>query len=274
MYYITILAIGGALSLFANDSITANYHGYLSVAQKAAEDPSIFETFRSFPEYRCALEITDGETFAEYIRFSLPKLGPYIEKCRELDAIGNPSLSDYPELGLFSATTLRYIFHADQILKYFNLPAEATIVEIGAGFGGQAHILQTLHSCRNYYIYDLPPVEALISTMMQTLDWPNVHCLPIDDPFPEESIDLLISNYAYSECDREMQLKYFENVIKKSKRGYMIYNKIAITDYGIDSMPLSEFVELLKKNGYKPRTYKEFFAGAGNFLILWDKGTR
>ena len=106
---------------------------------------------------------------------------------------------------------------------------------------------------------------------MLSLDRKNVYCLPIDEELPEEEIDLFISNYAYSECDREMQLSYFDRVIKKSKRGYMIYNQIAITDYGMDSISISEFLSLLKKQGIKPRVYKEFFAGAGNSLIIWDK---
>ena len=106
--------------------------------------------------------------------------------------------------------------------------------------------------------------------MMRALNWQNVICLPIDETLPEEKIDLLISNYAYSECDREMQLGYFERVIKKADRGYMIYNQIA-AGYGIDSISISEFVDLLKNNGFKPRVYKEFFQGAGNSLILWDK---
>lgn len=267
---VVLLPLTSICSLLANDSITANYGGYLAIAQEASENSSVFEKFRTFPEYRCALEIDDGETFAQYIRFKLSKLGPFLEECRKLDNIGGPPLTNYQDLGFFSPTTLRYIFHADQILKYFNLPDNATIVEIGAGFGGQAHVLQKFHSCVKYYIYDLPQVEALISTMMNRLNWKNVCCLQLNESLPEERVDLLISNYAYSECDREMQLGYFDRVIKKADRGYMIYNQIA-AGYGIDSLSISEFIDLLKKNGFRPRVYKEFFAGAGNSLILWDK---
>ncbi len=267
---IVLFTLSNICSLLANDSITANYGGYLAIAQEASKNPSIFEKFRTFPEYRCALEIDEGETFAQYIRFKLFKLGPYLEECRKLDSIGSPPLTNYQELGDFTPTTLRYIFHADQILKYFNLPDNATVVEIGAGFGGQAHVLQTLHSCIKYYIFDLPEVEALISVMMNRLNWRNVCCLQLNEILPEEKVDLLISNYAYSECDREMQLSYFDRVIKKADRGYMIYNQIA-AGYGIDSISISEFINLLKQNGFRPRVYKEFFAGAGNSLILWDK---
>ncbi len=38
-------------SLLAVDSIKANYGGYLAIAQAAADDPSIFEQFRTFGDY-------------------------------------------------------------------------------------------------------------------------------------------------------------------------------------------------------------------------------
>jgi len=267
---LVVFVLLGCATLSAQDSITANYTGYRSIAQQASEDPAVFKIFRTFPQYRIALEIDDGEMFAKYIEYKASKLDKYLEKCQRLDVLGSPPLTDYEGLGKFTATTLRYIFHADQILNHFKLPEGAIIVEIGAGFGGQSHVLQTLHPCSKYYIYDLPEPEALISTVVSALGWDNVQCLPINAPLPEERVDLLISNYAYSECDREMQLSYFERAIKKADRGYMIYNQIA-SGYGIDSISIAEFVDLLKKNGFKPRVSKELFAGAGNSLILWNK---
>ncbi len=267
----SILLLTYGSMAFAKDSITANYHGYVSIADQASKDEATFAIFRTYPQYRTALEIDNGEPYADYISYRASVLGKHMQEFRKLDDIGAPPVQEYRNLGSFSATTLRYIFHADQILKYFSLPQNPIVAEIGAGFGGQSHILQVMHPCQCYYIYDLPQVEALINRVMLSLDRKNVYCLPIDEELPEEEIDLFISNYAYSECDREMQLSYFDRVIKKSKRGYMIYNQIAITDYGMDSISISEFLSLLKKQGIKPRVYKEFFAGAGNSLIIWDK---
>jgi hypothetical protein len=269
LYSLFFLAL--TLSLQAKTSITGNYGGYRAICQKAAEDTYYFENFRALGEYRCALEIEDGATFAQYIQNRGGLLLEKLEAFRKLDSLGSPLLTSYESLGLFSATTLRYIFHADQIRKYFSLPAQAKVAEIGAGFGGQCYILQQLQSCSDYYIYDLPEVEALIGRMVTTLGLSNVHCMPIDALLPEEKIDLVISNYAYSECDREMQLEYFERIIKKAERGYLIYNQISRTDYGLDSLTPAEFVDLLKKSGATPRMRSELFAGAGNLLITWDK---
>ena len=265
------LVISWFSTLGSIDSITANYVGYKETCKNAVQDPSTFDNFRSIGAYRSALEIDNGDVYAQYLRSCWKKLGMHLEQFRKLDQIGNPILESYSDLGEISATTLRYIFHADQILKYFKLPMGAKIVEIGAGFGGQSYILQCLHPCSQYYIYDLSEVEALIDKMMSTLDVHTVRCMPLHDALPEEKFDLLISNYAYSECDREMQLDYFERIVKKADRGYIVYNQIALTDYGMDSLSLDEFLGLLKQSGCRPKVYKEFFAGAGNSLILWDK---
>ena len=44
---------------------------------------------------------------------------------------------------------------------------------------------------------------------------------------PEElkDIDLLISNYAYSELGENLQDMYYNNIVKNSKKVYMILNK-------------------------------------------------
>ncbi len=273
MFYsvICLLSVVVCVLGFSRESITGFYAGYLEVCRKAAEDSFFLENFRSMTPYRIAFEIDEGEPFAQYIRNRWKYLQGDLEDFRMLDKMGNAPTENYEGLGLFSATTLRYIFHADQIKIHLNLPQGAKIVEIGAGFGGQAYVLRKFCPFSKYYIYDLPEVEELIAKVMTVLGVQNVHCLPIEVDLPEEKIDLFISNYAFSECDREMQLHYFEKVIKKAQRGYMIYNQLATIDCGVDSIPLGEFVSLLKEIGCKPKVFSEFFSGAGNSVILWDK---
>jgi hypothetical protein len=65
-------------------------------------------------------------------------------------------------------------------------------------------------------------------------------------------------------------MSYFDRVIKKADRGYIVYNDIS-SGYGLESMSVQEFVGLLKEQGIRPRTHKEFFAGAGNVLVIWDR---
>jgi len=42
---------------------------------------------------------------------------------------------------------------------------------------------------------------------------------------PIKDVDLVISNYAYSELNLDLQNAYYENVIKNAKRVYMILNR-------------------------------------------------
>ena len=97
-----------------------------------------------------------------------------------------------------------------------------------------------------------------------------MHCLPVAETLPEDQIDLFISNYAYSECDRDTQMDYFDRLIKKSKRGYVIYNQLS-GYYPINSLSAREFFDLLEKNGLHPQADRELIRTFdNNVLIVWD----
>ncbi len=197
-----------------------------------------------------------------------------LKKFKLLEHVGNPPLTYYPFIGNFSATTLRYIAIANEISKHFDLPENAKVLEIGAGFGGQSFILSQLFPLAHYYIYDLPEASALIEKVMDTLGVYNVTCMPLDLDLPEENVDLFISNYAYSECDRAVQMDYLERLISKADRGYMIYNHVSHY-YSVYSMSHLEFVDLLQKNGIKAEIRRETIPTfESNYLIIWDKTKR
>lgn len=254
------------------ESITGLDEPYLTICLKAASTPYYFQNFRSLPEYTHAVEISNGKPFAEYLldqasERTWAKLGSF----KRLESFGNPRTAYYPNLGNFSATTLRYILIADEINKFFSLPEGAKIVEIGGGFGGQSYILSQVASIDTYYIYDLPEPRALIEKMMGALAVNHVICLPTDAEVPEEHIDLLISNYSFSECDKDVQMDYFERALKKADRGYMIYNQTSHL-YGLTSLSPFEFIRLLEKNGIHPKVLSETIPTfESNLLIIWDK---
>jgi hypothetical protein len=259
-------------SMGAAESITGWDITYREMCLKAATDPWYFQNFRSLSDYAHALEIGKGGEFADLLlKTASQKTMSKLPALQHLEEFGNPPTSYYPGVGTFSGTTLRYIVIADQIGRLFSLPDDAKIAEIGAGFGGQSYVISQLQTCSNYYIYDLPEVEALIEKMAEALPIDNVVCLPLDTPLPEESIDLVISNYAFSECGRETQLEYIEKVILKSKRGYLIYNQIAERVYGLDYLTPVEFINLLKNNGIHAKVYSEpVMTDVDNLLIVWD----
>lgn len=253
-------------------SISEDDGTYRNICLKAAEDLSCFQSFRSIDDYTHVVEVGGGGNFADYLNknASDETVLKYAD-FEKLDVIGNPRTGYYPGIGNFSGTTLRYIVVADQIKEKFLLPDNALIAEIGAGFGGQCYILSQLQEFQKYYMYDLPEVEALIEKTMDVLQVENTVCLPMECDIPEESIDLVISNYAFSECTRATQLDYFEKVIKKSKRGYVIYNQILTRVFGRDHLSPSEFVRLLEQCGKNPKVCSEPVAtDVDNLLIIWD----
>jgi hypothetical protein len=253
-------------------SITGQDMSYRDICQKAAHDPIYFQNFRSITAYMRAIGVPDPKPFARYIETQASQeIREKLNDFNQLEKIGLPNTQYFSGIGTFSFGTLRYIVIADQIKKMFKLPECPKIVEIGAGFGGQCYIFSRLSPKFTYYIYDLPEVEALIQKVIQALETNNVFYLPISSELPE-NVDLLISNYAFSECDRNMQLEYFEKVIKKAKRGFMIYNQTPKHIFGVESLSPSEFIGLLEKNQMNPKVEKEPISTfKNNLLITWEK---
>lgn len=253
----------------AQKSVTGNSSPYREVCRNAAIDDAIFQNFRSIKAYFDAVECGQGGDFAQYIKKNATsKTLSKISAFRRLDLLGNPVRNDIPGFGRFSGTTLRYVLFADHISRLFSLPENYTVAEIGAGFGGQAYVLSQLLPYSQYYIYDLPEAEMLIDRMMNALTVNNVVCMDQFEELPVDSIDLFISNYALTECDRETQVDYFNRVVVKAKRGYILFNDTNIFDH----LSLSEFIELFQAHGINPKIHPEpVFSYTGNVLITWDK---
>ncbi|MBX3718321.1 MAG: putative sugar O-methyltransferase [Parachlamydiales bacterium] len=270
--WIAFLILCAGVQLEAMESITGSDSTYLDMCEKAAADPYYFQHFRGTPEYSHAVEIFNGHPFAEKILNGDIEVISLIGEFRRLDMIGSPAITRYAGIGPFSATTLRYIVVGEHIRQLFHLPSDAKIVEIGGGFGGQCFILSVLQGFSRYFIYDLPPVNQLIKKSLAELSVSNAVCLAADSSLPEDRVDLLISNYAFSECSRETQLDYFERVIKKADRGYIIYNQISKPYFGIDSLTPWEFFELLDEAGMNPSVCEEQISThSDNILFTWDR---
>ena len=248
-------------------SISGDSLSYREVCQQAILEDTVFDQFRSITSYASIVECGCGGDFVRYLeRNETINILIHMTEFSELDLYGNPALFTIPGWGTFSSTTLRYVLVADHISRLFDLPSDYSVAEIGAGFGGQAFILSKLQPFRQYYIYDLPEAEKLIYKIHQNLNVFGVECLCLEQELPLESVDLVISNYALSECDRKTQFSYFERVISKSKRGYMIFNDINSYDH----LFRNELLILFDSYGIKPTIHPEpVCTYTGNFLITW-----
>jgi putative sugar O-methyltransferase len=165
-----------------------------------------------------------------------------LDSFKENDLIGSPVLSEYPNFGKISPSTIRYIKQSTDIFSKFN--DVKSIVEVGGGYGGLAKILHSVIKYKKYTLIDFQECNALsekyLNNFLEVLEKINfLNCL--DYNF-SENYDLFISNYAVSETPLNVQKKYYDDVISRAKYLYITYNNL----HGVDSSYV-EFLNMLNE---------------------------
>jgi hypothetical protein len=207
---------------------------YLVVCKGASEKEEIFNKFKSTPEYCDVLEHVNEWLGGEYIKFikeHYPKLldPELVEKFKGNDKYGGPTTFTYPETGSISPTTLRYM----KVLGDLETQIDGLksldgldIVEIGCGYGGQCRIISEKCDFKSYTFIDLPVVIDLIEKCIKQkpglIDKCRFVRVGIDSM--EVKGDLVISNYAFSECDVDVRKNYINTILNKCTRGYLTIN--------------------------------------------------
>lgn len=271
-FYFFFLAIA-AIFAETTSSITDSNSDYKKLCLLAANTEKAFSTFKRQPVYQDVVEITNydvGYLFAKKISSQHRDLLEYLPLFNKNDLYGSPVTHEYPELGRFSPATLRYISVVGDILTHFSFSEPPKVVEIGVGYGGQCFILSSVLPCQQYTLIDLPTVLPLAKKYLSLLNVENVDfVVPSNIPVSEE-YDLFISNYAFSEMSREVQLMYFHKVIQHSKRGYVLFNHISHY-FKINSLSLTEFTDLLKSCDFNVTILpEEIQTASNNYLVIWD----
>jgi len=199
---------------------------YKDVCIKVITDENVFKNFKNNSEYNKILEHVNFENGYKYLNRIL-ETGYDTESillmCKINDSIGNPTKFQYPELlDEVSPSSLRYLkTYLDLKTIYKNLQ-NLNITEIGGGYGGQ-FLFIFLHNGKtfNYNIFDLREVSALQNKYIKKF---TKFPVKLYSKIEEVHSDLVISNYAFSEINREVQEEYYDKVIKNAKHGYMIFN--------------------------------------------------
>jgi len=243
--------------------------GYLDVCRLAVQYDDIFKIFKRAKEYRKVLEhVTEaqGKAYLDAIEAHGQKLLQYFSKFKKNDKLGGPYTFSY-KVGRLSPTTLRYIKVLMDLKNYFGNLNDYHIVEIGAGYAGQCKIISDVFDVKSYFIIDLPVTVALIQKYLTRLDVKNVICTT-QGKIKERKYDLIISNYAFSECKKSVQDYYIEKVIYNSHRGYITYN------HDGDSSPIlpynkKEIIQLLSKKHTVSIIDESPKTGRNNFVIVW-----
>jgi len=153
-----------------------------------------------------------------------------------------------------SPTTARYCNNTINFISLFGLNAlGGNIVEIGGGYGGECKIIHDFGVVvgtppKSYLALDLPTSIGLIRRYLNFFGYDQNVEIASDMNYVRDQIDLVISNGAYSEMDRELQEGYLANFISKAKNGYFITN-FHTHSVPIGGFSLREFVDRLRAIG-------------------------
>lgn len=255
-------------ALICVEESTSTTHGQ-QIDRFCQEVVSSKEAFSHFRRSEFCLKMIDnctkmqGVQFLTFISDHYPYLIKQLDRFRPNDLIGDPVTELFGAYGSFCPSTLRYIKIAGDLQALFGDLNGKTVVEIGGGYGGQCRILCSLFSFKEYLIVDLPEVLELTKKYLDHWGFTHIRYITPDQLPQDPSCDLLISNYAFSECSYKTQVHYLEKLLKRSKCGYMLCNefgyfkKRTLQDYLVDSGVQAEIsLEI-------PLT------GTHNYLITW-----
>jgi putative sugar O-methyltransferase len=242
---------------------------YPNFCELAANDDSIFNTFRMNPNYTSILEhvsFEQGNIYTELINKNNPELWGNVKKYMLNDNVGSPRKMLFNG-NYISPTTVRYIKVLGDIKNQFGDLNGLDIVEIGCGYGGQAKIIMDTFDVKSYTLIDLPSVLKLTKKFLtkcgDNLD--KVFFKTMNELTTEKNYDLFISNYAYTECTKAVQLEYYDKVLSKSKMGYMTANFIN-TIFNLDYLTKEELFEMFPNHSIVdevPQTHPN------NFILIW-----
>jgi hypothetical protein len=200
---------------------------YAEICVEAVEDDKVFDRFKRDPRYTAILEHVSPEHGQKYfngiLQYELDE--ELVEAFKENDKLGGSNVVDYGEpFGEVSPSTLRYVQNSLDIANFVGEGDLSKIVEIGGGYGGLCKTINCLCDFDEYHIYDIQQASRLQEKYLSNFDvCEKVSFHSSVDPI--EDVDLVISNYAYSELSLDLQDAYYENVIKNAKRVYMILNR-------------------------------------------------
>lgn len=253
-----------------SDSQVTFYEQQLSRLLKSKKRLSDFRRKYDYREILEHVTYTQGKSYLEQIQeYSPQNYIELIEKNKANDLFGNPYKYQYAGVGRVSPTTLRYISTAIDIFETIKLNKESVVAEIGVGYGGQAAILERMYGIRNYSAFDLPSVIQLSNVYLNNVNSKLKFTSSGFSSDKNTTWDVVISNYAFSELHRDLQLSYIEHVIAKSKSGYMIMNsgRSNITGRSEGKLSLNEirnYIPNLQVKEEVPLT------GPDNYIIYWN----
>jgi len=197
------------------------------LAREAAEGGEVLKNLRRYSVVRSIVDTNDYFHGLAYLDEILSAIGNFQKWslsdlqhiATELDSLGSPICYKYRRFGTATPLSLRYLATALDIHQRFGFTELSRVCEIGAGFGGQILVLARLKPLDTYDVHDLPEVAGLTLRYLREF---GVNAVAKDFSghyVAHLEYDLVISNYALSELQRDAQLHFIERVVRRSKKG-------------------------------------------------------
>jgi putative sugar O-methyltransferase len=243
---------------------------YLEACKDFVQDDDKFDAFKQDPRYTPVLEhVTPDQSDIYISQLKSPELltKKVVTSIRQNDKYGSPITYITDLFGQISPTTVRYTKNALDILDHFGPDTEyKKILEIGGGYGGLCKVLSSLVKFDEYYLVDLPEVSELSKKYLNNFPRikDKISYITTETLVPVNDLDLVISNYAFSECEREYQKLYYDTMVKNAKRFYMVYNNFT------DNMNGEEFISLASSD-FSIHVEYETYSSHSNHIIYGTK---
>ncbi len=260
-FIIICLCVANALTAYS-------YDNFISFCEKAGREEEVFAGFKKDPvytEYCENVEFEYGKEYLDYITTFYPDLVDRFDDCRSIDGIGNPEVYDYGIYGFFSPNTLRAIKIAGDLRYEFGDLSGMDIVEIGRGHGCLCAVIAKLLGFNSYTLIDHSKCSTLTKKNLLRLGIKKVQFYSIMQPPKEKEYDLVISNFYFSEMDRNLQKMLIEDLFISCHNGYLTNSYITKNSYSPD-----ELLSSLMRQGKKGRIETEMpLTSSDNLLYLW-----
>lgn len=245
---------------------------YLHSVRRAVASYRHFSNFKRDKSYNKILEHVSEQEGADYLRILQDRddgiLTDAFGTLLKSDAIGNPRKYDYGTGSPLSPTTLRYLKVASDLKILFGDSIGKKVAEIGAGYGGQGLVCDTVFETEEYHVFDLPDVTRLVAKYLESFLMHGAYVPQTINTVRSENYDLVISNYAFSELPRVVETAYIRKVLSRSERGYLTMNSGLSDHAGREDAKLS--LDELKALLPEFEIFEEQpLTAPHNYIIVW-----